>query len=493
MNIDDLSLMKNYETDQVEIDREISARSLYDFIDLAWHQVEPARKYFPNWHIKAICEHLEAVTDKEINRLIINVPPSTMKSLTCCVFFPAWLWTKHPERRTIYASYSEVLAKRDSLKCRRIIDSEWYQKRWGHLVKPIADQWTSSRFSNQEGGLRLITTIEGGITGEHADIQIVDDPVKPLEIANVSIVTQNTLQKVTTWWDGTMSSRMLDFETSARVIIMQRLHEGDLAGHALASEGEDYEHLMLPMEFEPKRKCFTSIGFEDPREEEGELLWPERMPQKAVDNIKIDLGPRGAQAQLQQNPTPEEGSLFKKSSASYYAVRPEHFTTQLQSWDCTFKETLSGSFVVGQLWGALGTDYYLLDEIRARMSFTETCRAIRRMSAKWPRSYTKLIEAKANGDAIVDHLKRELNGLMLLNPEGGKITRANAIEPIWEDGRIHIPNIELAPWIVDWLDEITGFPNKMNDDRVDAMSQALIYLESKSIEKLRRAMANVRI
>jgi len=467
------------------IDKALAERSLLEFYRQAWGLVEPAREFINNWHIEAIAEHLEAVSRREITRLIINVPPGSMKSLAVAVFFPAWVWVNSPERRFIYASYSDTLSRRDSLRCRRIIESDWYKGHWGNKVQPVKTDWNSGRFVNTAGGVRLCTTIGGGVTGEHADIQVVDDPIKPLEVTGSPAVASNTLERVATWWTETMSSRLIDFNKSARIIIMQRLHEGDLAGLMEAAGG--YDSLMLPMEYEPSRARVTSIGFKDPRRTPGELLWAERFTPEAVAKLKKDLGSRGYQAQLQQNPVPSEGLIFKESWIQYY-TEPPKYTKLIQSWDFTFKK-VGSSYVVGQVWGIHDNNYYLVDEIRGKFSFTESCKAVERLTQKYPRAHIKLVEAKANGNAIVDALTKKIQGFKLIEPEGGKEARAQAVEPLWEGKNIYLPANK--DWVGDWITELLGFPSRVDDDRVDAMSQALVYLHKRTLGKLKAAMRRV--
>jgi predicted phage terminase large subunit-like protein len=331
----------------------------------------------------------------------------------------------------------------------------------------------------------MTAPIEGGMTGEHGDTQVVDDPLKPLELTGSLTLSRNTLKKVADWWMETMSTRMTSYEHSARVIIMQRLHVGDLAG--IAKESGEYEVLSLPMRFEEERRCITGIGFVDPRREEGELLYPERVPESAVITLEADLGPRGAQAQLQQNPVATEGNVFKAKGIVQYKKAPRVYP-MIQSWDCAFKSTDTSSYVVGQVWGVYEDNFVLIDQIRKRMSFSETQEAIRKLSIKWPKTITKLIEDKANGPAIRDTLMKEIQGIVPINPEGGKEARANAIEALWDEGKIWIPHESIAPWITEYLREMLGFPSMPYDDQVDATTQAVVYLYSKKIGKLKRAM-----
>jgi predicted phage terminase large subunit-like protein len=474
---------------EIAIDREIASRGMVPFIELAWHEVEPARPFVHGWHIDALCDHLEAVMNKELSRLVINVPPGTMKSLGTSVLFPSYVWTKHPQTRFIFGCYADKIARRDSLKTRRLFSGKWYQDRWGHTAAPdYQKEFSGTIFSTTQNGFRMSTTVGGQVTGEHADIQVVDDPIKPLDVTGSMSVTSNALETAVTWWDETMSTRLIDFEKSARIIIMQRLHQGDLAGHVLKAAG--YEHLMLPMEYEPKRKCFTSIGFEDPREEAGELLFPERFPRDAVDQLKRELGPRGSAAQLQQDPTPASGTIFHRNQIQFYKTIPTNLQNTIQSWDCTFKETGS-SYVVGQVWANKGSDFYLLDQVRDRMSFSTTCESIKHLTAKWKKSYKKLIEAKANGMAVADALKSVISGIVLVEPKGGKEARAHAVESLFAGGNVWLPHPEIAPWIETFIEELIAFPAAVNDDQVDAMTQALTHLRGKNIMRLREAMAKL--
>ncbi|MEI6805579.1 MAG: phage terminase large subunit [Myxococcaceae bacterium] len=469
--------MLNNRDDCIEVDRALTKQSFRNFVQIAFHQIEPAREFLNNWHIDAICEHLEAVTKGDITRLVINVPPGSMKSLLACVFWPAWVWTHKPYTKWIYGSYALGISKRDNLRMRRLIESDWYQKRWGHQFAALDDNWGAIKFVNDQAGYRLATSVGGTATGEHADVQVVDDPIKPMDVSGTSAVTKTVLSTCESWWQETMASRLVDFEKSARVIIMQRLHTHDLAGIVLAEGG--YEHLRLPMEYEPQACSMTSIGFKDPRIEENQLLWPERFTPNAVERLKKELGSRGAAAQLQQRPSPLAGSLFKREWIKHLKELPK-ITTYIQSWDCTFKDADTSDYVVGQVWAACGSQYFLLDQVRDRMSFSATIRAIEAMSMKWPQAHAKLVEAKANGPGVVDVLKDKISGLVLIEPQGGKEARANAIEPLWEAGNVFLPEPDKAPWIHDFVEELVNFGSSLHDDQVDAMSQALMRLSERS-------------
>src|SRR5277367_980518 len=277
---------------RAKVDRELATRSLREFVRQGWHVVEPATAFVPSWHIDAICDHLEAVTRGDIRNLLINVPPRHMKSLLVSVFWPAWEWTRYPERRWLYSSYAATLTIRDSVKCRRLIESPWYRSRWGHVFSLTGDQNAKTRFDNNRSGYRLSTSVDGAVTGEGGDRIVCDDPHK------VDEGDSDTSRKgVLEWWDVAMSTRVNDPKTSAKVVVMQRCHQRDLSGHLLEQGG--WEHRCLPAEYEGPGRI-TSIGFVDPRTEHGELLWQVRFGPMEIEDSKRSLGSYAAAGQLQQ-------------------------------------------------------------------------------------------------------------------------------------------------------------------------------------------------
>ena len=473
-----------------EIDRELAARRLHEFVRQAWPIVEPATPFVPGWHIEAIIEHLEAVTRGQIRNLLINVPPRHMKSLLVSVFWPAWEWIRFPERRWLYTSYAAQLSIRDSVKCRRLIESPWYQKHWGNLFALTSDQNTKGRFDNNRSGYRLATSVGGAATGEGGDRIVCDDP------HNVQEAESDAIRKATVdWWDVVISTRVNDPKTATKVVVMQRCHQQDLSGHLLEQGG--WEHLSLPAEYEGSG-CTTSIGWSDPRTTHGELLWPERFGPNEIESLKISLGSYAAAGQLQQRPSPAGGGLIKRHWFRYWQPRganlppvpvtlpdgtvtaitavevPYRVDEQIQSWDCAFKDLETSDYVVGQAWARAGSAFLLADQVRARMDCPTTVRAIRELSQKWPGTLAKLIEDKANGSAVIQMLSRELPGLLPVNPSGGKIARASAVSPLIEAGNVYLPHPDYAPWVRDFIEECAAFPYGAHDDQVDAMTQALL-------------------
>lgn len=442
-------------------------RSLRLFIEEAWPHVEQ-QPFVPGWHIDTICEHLEAVTAGDMRDLLINVPPRHMKSLATCVFWPAWEWLTRPELRYLCSSYSHTLSVRDSLRHRRLVESPWYRRLLTVLEQRWAitdDQGLKSRWETTAGGLRVAASVGGGATGEGGDRLICDDPH---QIQDAHSATK--LEAAVTWWDETMSSRLNDPQASCRVVVMQRVHERDLAGHLAGRDG--WHVLCLPARFEsdhPRRYP------RDPRRRPGELLWPQRFGEREIKTLERDLGSYAAAGQLQQRPAPAGGGMIKRGWFRTYRAVPADLDEIVQSWDCAFKDETTSDYVVGQVWARRGGERYLLDVLRDQLDFPATCQAIRSLSAKWPEARLKLVEDKANGPAVIAALRREVGGLVPVEPQGGKIARAAACSPAIEAGNVYVP--EQAPWLEDFLGEIGRFPNGAYDDQVDAMTQALLRFE----------------
>src|SRR3984957_5528142 len=267
---------------RAKVDRELATRSFREFVRQAWPIIEPLTPFVSGWHIDAIIAHLEAVTRGQIRNLLINVPPRHMKSILVSVLWPAWEWILHPERRWLYSSYAATLSIRDSVKCRQLIESPWYQRFWGDRYALATDQNTKTRFDNNRSGYRIATSVGGAATGEGGDRIVCDDPHNAQDAESDS-VRQATVE----WFNVVMSTRVNDPRTAAKVVVMQRCHQQDLSGHLLEQGG--WEHLCLPAEYEGPGKI-TSIGFSDPRTIPGELLWKERFGPPEIEDLKRSLG-----------------------------------------------------------------------------------------------------------------------------------------------------------------------------------------------------------
>jgi predicted phage terminase large subunit-like protein len=445
--------------------REYLKGSFAAFVRESWDIVEPAMPLIDNWHIDALAEHLQAVAEGQIRFLMINIGPGYAKSVIASVMFSGWLWARNPQTRILAATYALSLTVRDSLRTRNLVTSDWFQS----TFNDGPDRWTLEKenedwLSNSKSGERRALSVGGKATGFRADGQIFDD------LLNASDKYSKTKRDTAIDWAiRTMSSRFNDMRVGWRVVIGQRLHQEDPYGAMLATG--DYEHLCLPSEFEPDRRITTSIGWTDPRTEAGELLFPELFTDKVLAQSKKDLGSTDYAGQHQQRPAAAEGGIFKRDWWRRYtpAELPAMHMT-LISVDATFKQGSDVDFVAIHVWGFNGPRAFLLARRHSQMGFTATKDSIRILYAEF-RPSAILIEDKANGPAIIEELSREIPGVIAINPEGGKISRAWAASPSVEAGGVYLPKDE--PWVEEVIDEAADFPNAKHDDDVDAMTQAL--------------------
>jgi predicted phage terminase large subunit-like protein len=460
----------------IAIDREMVKRGgLLEFGKRAWHLVEPDREYLYNWHHDEICTHIAACvagyrTDKlDARKMLIEVPPGSTKSLWCSIFLTPWIWTIRPGFCTINSSFDIDLSTQFARKALLILESDWYQKRWPDVR--LRDNSASEKgFFNTRGGFRYATSTGSKVTGWHADLKVVDDPNKPADTQGSAAVTAIALENTKTWWHGTMSTRDKEPKNARYLIVMQRLHENDLAGHL-----EETDHptiLRLPMRFEKNNRCWNEGIGGDRRLFEGQLLWPERFDEETVSAKERELG-IFASAQYQQNPINADGDVFKAVWFQTWHELPRISSFYL-SVDCSFKSTAACDYVSIQVWGKFGPNYYLVHEVCDRLSFTETLKAIKQVLATY-RCGPKLIEDKANGSAVIDVLRQQVSGLIPVNPAGGKIARARAVTYLHQAGNVFYPPDTRYPWVARHTTQLLGFPRAKNDDSVDAETQFLYY------------------
>lgn len=480
-------------------ERDRCTRSFRAFVRAAWRHVEP-RPLVWGWHLDAMIEALEAVTKGHVRRLVINVPPGSSKTLLVQVLWPAWEWIcdqhprsaafpdgHRPDLKYIFATYADALALDKSLKCRRLLESVWYQTLFAERWSRDPVQWAASKFGNDKGGWRLATSVGGQGTGQHADRKVVDDPLKPQDVLGGTMKSHKiALENAWTWWTQTMSTRNTGAET-AEIVIMQRLHHLDLAGRLMAAGG--YEVLCIPQQFEPQHPFQKPLVLEraadgtplrvwhDPRTEAGELMCPERFSAAECAKRKIDLGDQGYAAQEQQRPTPAAGGIYKRADFKFWTVRP-HGGIWILSLDCTFKDISSSDYVAAQVWCALEAEFYLVDQVRDRLDVLATAQTVITLRAKWPQIGTILIEDKANGPAVVTILQKRVPGIEAVTPQGGKESRANATASYHRAGNVFLPDPARHPWVHDYIEEHTSFPFGPHDDQVDAQSQAITRLAS---------------
>lgn len=466
--------------------------SLADFAIQAWQVLEPSTELKWGWALEAICEHLEAVTAGDIRRLVMNVPPGSMKSLLTGVLWPAWEWGPRGQAGMRYLStaHKQDLAVRDNMKCRRLITSKWYQERWPIIL--TGDQNAKTKFENDQTGFREAMAFTS-MTGSRGDRVILDDPLS-VDDAN----SEAAIAAAESTFREALPTRVNN-DKSAIVVIMQRLHEKDTTGIIL-KEKLGYDHLCIPMRYEKARHCTTRIGFTDPRSTEGELFFPERFPEAAVQELEMVLGEYATAGQLQQRPSPAGGGILKvKHFRKFPADEPfPVLEFVVQSYDCAFTEKTTGDPSACSVWGIFtrgGRRHAILVDCWAEHLAYPQLR--QRAIDDWHATYggdTKnklrkprkpdvaLIEEKASGISLLQDLRQARVPVVPYNPgRSDKVSRAHQASPILELECLWIPESRKTPghfvsWAQPFVTQLERFPNDEHDDFVDTFTQAMIYL-----------------
>jgi predicted phage terminase large subunit-like protein len=433
----------------------------------AWHVLEPGNRYVHGWHVDALCMHMEAITDGRITRLLINIPPGTMKSLLASVLWPAWEWGPKGLARLRYltTSYSEGYVKRDSRRMRDLVSSEWFTSLWPEVQLVRAGE---ASFANTATGFREGVPF-ASLTGGRGHRVIIDDPhstetaESPAERARTTRIFRESVP-----------SRLVDPQTSAIVVIMQRLHEDDVSGQAIKLH-LGYEHLMLPMEFEPERRCHTSIGFTDPRTYEGELLFPERFPREVVDRDKVPMGSYAVAGQFQQRPVPREGGLFKREwfEGKFIGSAPQG-TRWVRHWDLAATAKSNAARTAGVKLGRAPDGRFIVGHVAKTQSEGNEVRVLIKSIAETDGRTVEISLPQDPGQAgkvqARDFVSMLAGWNVRAEPEtGDKVTRAEPFAAQCEAGNVFIVQ---GDWNADYLDELCLFPGGTFKDQVDASSGA---------------------
>lgn len=453
-----------------------AGNSYANFIRKFWSTVEPGTRFITNWHIDAISDHFEALVSRDIRNLVVNIPPRFSKSTLLTVMPAPWVWMIAPQMRFMFGTYSQKLGRRDSVKSRDIIMSTLYQEAIRSAFTLKKDQNTKDRFENTQNGYRAVVPVGSG-TGEGADMFGIDDPIDATK-AN----SDAYLQQVIDWFDGTVSTRGNDMNAVAW-LVMQRLSEKDLSGHIVAQE-LGYEQLVLPMEFDPKRVCTTSIGFTDPRTRSGELLWPERFPRKYVDQQKRKLRHRYA-GQYQQRPVEDGGGLFKLEWIKVIDDNPILSNLRwVRYWDLAYskKERSSRSATLSGAIDKRG-NVYIRRGWADRLESPELKRQMRKMMLD-EINVRHGIEAKVHGMPTVQEFRedRELLPVSIVPVQipryDDKVVRAQAPADRMEERRVFFVRESAADqvWIDALTDELLVFPLGATEDLVDCLSGVFMML-----------------
>ena len=478
--------------DLTEVYREVRAeqcrRSLAEFVKDAWHVIEPGVPLIWNWHIDAICEHLQAVTEGKIKNLLINVPPGHMKSVAVSVMWPAWEWIDWPHIRTQYGSYDETLARRDSGRTRDLINSEWYQT----TFRP---QWAIKRDSNAKGyftntvqGFRRTFATNGRVTGHRGNRVTIDDPLNVKDTFNVGV-------KAHCKWlfDKVLPSRVNDLRTGQFVVIMQRIADDDLSGVLLQRKGWDY--LILPSRFDPERRKTTSLGWTDPRKEKGELLFPVMFPEVELSRLENEsLGPDIFAGQYQQDPVREGGARFREEHFRYWhwegpvmvLDRGEGVLDRFRidvcsvfaTVDVAASEKKSADYTV--YWICAVTpkgDLLILAEHRDRIDEVKSIALAKRIKQEWPQLSHFVVEQNGVGLPLIANMADQGLAVRPFVVSQDKMAMSVTAVVRCSLGKVFLPKqVPGFEWVKAARDELLVFPAGEHDDRVTAISLAAISL-----------------
>lgn len=473
---------------------------LYEFIRQAWPVIEGGKKFVGGWALRCMCEHLEEVFYGRILRLNINIPPRCTKSTAVSVCFPVWCWLKDSSLQLLTTSYLERLAIRDNVKSRRLMKSKWFQSRWGDRFQFSGDQDEKTRVDNMQGGYRVVAGLDSGITGDGGDIITIDDG------NNVKDQGDTALENALSVYTDVLPTRFNNFNTGRLINVQQRTSMKDLSGYIEENQKKEFVFLTLPMEFESKRRCSTvplkstnGKKWTDPRTQDGELLWPERIGTAALATLKKAMGSEYSIAgQLQQRPAPSEGGMIKRAwFQPWKDDKPPTCSTIIQSWDTAMSEKKEASYSACTTFGIFNDNFgvpamILLGAWRARLSFPELYDQVQRMA----RDYTAttkthkinpknrpdivLVEEKSSGIPLIQTLNRTGLTLTAWRPDkyGDKVERVRKITHIIEAGRIYVPfrapdfksPVSYADMVIS---QFAVFPKGDSRDIVDTCSAAI--------------------
>jgi predicted phage terminase large subunit-like protein len=444
------------------------------FVKAAWHVIRPGVELKWSWHYDLISEHLTLVYERKCRRLRVNMPPRTLKSIMVTVMFPVWVWTKQSTHNFATASYSGELSTEHSVLRRNLIESDWFKGLWGDKVWLAEDQNQKAKYKNNSQAQMIATSVGGTATGLGGDTLILDDGMKPEEAPSEVIRAS-----AHSWFDGTWSTRLNDPSTGAMIVVEQRTHELDISG--TLSDG--WTLLVLPLEAETEERWVFPISGRVIERRPGDILQPERFPAAVVENLKrkrlVWAG------QYQQHPSPLEGNMIKRSEVRYYGGRdpitgavdpplPDRFDTVVISADCSFKDLKTSDYVCVGAIGAQGPNRYIFTVVLKHLDLPATGVEIKRQRATYG-ARTVLVEDKANGPAVIKELRREISGVVEINPEGGKVSRFFAMCGEWQAGNWFVDRT--AAWTEPFVDSITKFPTGAYDDDCDMVSQAATWLQ----------------
>lgn len=455
---------------------------LVSFIHKAFLTVVPGTKFLSNWHIQHIAWQLMRVYRGEINRLMILLPPRSLKSICTSVAFPAWVLGHDPTAKIICVSYAEALARKHALDCRSVVSADWF-KRAFRKTRIDASKNTELEFMTTKRGYRLATSVGGTLTGRGGNLIIIDDPLKPEEA-----FSDSRRNAVNQWYANTLLSRLNNKADDAIILVMQRLHVDDLAGHLL--ETEDWTVATIPAIAEEESRYELGEHGVYVRKP-GEVIDPRREPMHVLDEIKAQMGSQVFTAQYQQSPVPPGGSMIKWNWFRTFDRQPnwQKGDRFVHSWDTATKVGELNDYSAGTIWLMRDNEMYLLDVIRERLEYPFLKRRIIEVAKTYQyKADTILIEDAGSGSSLIQDLKGlDTPRPIPVKPQNGKVMRMSAETPQIEAGQVLIPRA--APWLGAFQAEVMQFPGGRHDDQVDSMAHALWWQR----ERIRRTIRVTRL
>jgi predicted phage terminase large subunit-like protein len=441
--------------------------NLTSFVTKTFHTINPGMKYEPNWHIDLICDYLESVADGSIKRLIINIPPRSLKSVCISVAFPAWLLGLNPAKRIMCASYSNILSIKHSLDTRFVMNSSWYNDIFPNTILSNKHN-QKTKFLTTKNGFRFATSVGGSATGEGGDMLIIDDPHNPSKI-NSSLIRKKTIE----WFEQTFVTRLNDRSTGAIIIVMQRLHSHDLCGYLLENFN-NWEHLKIPVIANQNYVYYVKNHqynfYKD------ETL--HKIRDKLDDLIKLekDIGISNYHAQYMQEPISNNFALLKLENISFYEKLPRNFEYIVQSWDSAIKISESSDYSVCSTFGILDSKYYLISIYRAKLTYPQLKSQFEQLAKKYNPQII-LIEDKASGQQLLQDVQISNNIRIIgIKPRMDKVTRFATIIHMFENASILLPKDTKQN--INILNELLNFPYSKHDDIVDSISQFLNFIKN---------------
>ena len=431
------------------------------FLQKSFYTLHPNTSFINNWHIELICEYLNALENRQIKRLIINIPPRYLKSFCISVAWTAWLLAKKSTNKILVATHNMQLSKKFSLDCKSIMNSKWYKNIFD--VSISNKQNTKEKFCTTNHGLRVACSIGSNITGEGGDYLIVDDPLTPIQA-----LSRKKLHKVNDWFSNTFLTRLNNKKNGIVVVIMQRLHNNDLSGYLL--KNQNWEYLKIPVISQNDEKIrYKNFSYFRKKEE---LLCDKREGIAEINLLKKELGTYAFSAQYQQNPINISNEYIKRKWIQWYIKTPT-FNFIYQSWDTAIKTGINNDYSVCTSWGITNNAYYLIDIFKKKLNYPDLKNIIIEKYNEFNPSGV-IIEDKSSGQQLIQDLK-QMSQIPIIKfiPKNSKFIRFISVLSIFESKNIYLPNN--STWLAELESELFSFPESEHDDQVDSIIQFLIW------------------